>query len=139
PGEVHASDLCPEVRRRVPACIRVVLRRRPQRLRPRRVDGGVGLSPRCTTLSTRHAGSNTERWLGRKDSNLRVADPKSAALPLGDSPEPGRSYRGYAPAAVDANASVAVSGVMTARTSHSWSTPRNSLGVSICGMWPESS
>src|SRR5438270_8524557 len=77
--------------------------------------------------------------LGRKDSNLRVADPKSAALPLGDSPEPGRSYRGYAPAAVDANASVAVSGVMTARTSHSWSTPRNSLGVSICGMWPESS
>src|SRR5438105_3647873 len=32
PGEVHAADLCPEVRRRVPACIRVVLRRRPQRL-----------------------------------------------------------------------------------------------------------
>ena len=25
-------------------------------------------------------------WLGRKDSNLRMADPKSAALPLGDSP-----------------------------------------------------
>ena len=25
-------------------------------------------------------------WLGRKDSNLRMADPKSAALPLGYSP-----------------------------------------------------
>src|SRR5205807_9761608 len=80
--------------------------------------------------------ANTSRVLGRKDSNLRVADPKSAALPLGDSPEPGRSYRGYAPAAVDANASVAVSGVMTARTSHSWSTPRNSLGAPSGGWGP---
>lgn len=25
-------------------------------------------------------------WLGRKDSNLRMAAPKAAALPLGDSP-----------------------------------------------------
>jgi hypothetical protein len=25
-------------------------------------------------------------WLGRKDSNLRMADPKSAALPLGHAP-----------------------------------------------------
>ena len=26
------------------------------------------------------------KWLGREDSNLRMADPKSAALPLGDAP-----------------------------------------------------
>src|SRR5437870_11873351 len=26
------------------------------------------------------------RWLGREDSNLRMAAPKAAALPLGDSP-----------------------------------------------------
>ena len=25
-------------------------------------------------------------WLGREDSNLRMAAPKAAALPLGDSP-----------------------------------------------------
>jgi hypothetical protein len=25
-------------------------------------------------------------WLGRQDSNLGMADPKSAALPLGDAP-----------------------------------------------------
>ena len=28
-------------------------------------------------------------WLGREDSNLRMAAPKAAALPLGDSPTPG--------------------------------------------------
>ncbi len=27
-------------------------------------------------------------WLGRKDSNLRMTDPKSVALPLGDAPTP---------------------------------------------------
>src|SRR4051812_10208760 len=27
------------------------------------------------------------RWLGREDSNLRMAAPKAAALPLGDSPK----------------------------------------------------
>ena len=27
-----------------------------------------------------------EKWLGRKDSNLRIAESKSAALPLGDAP-----------------------------------------------------
>src|SRR4029079_10156979 len=29
------------------------------------------------------------RWLGREDSNLRMAAPKAAALPLGDSPPSG--------------------------------------------------
>jgi hypothetical protein len=29
-----------------------------------------------------------ENVLGREDSNLRVAEPKSAALPLGDAPKP---------------------------------------------------
>ena len=28
-------------------------------------------------------------WLGREDSNLRMAEPKSAALPLGDAPTGG--------------------------------------------------
>jgi hypothetical protein len=32
-------------------------------------------------------------WLGRKDSNLRMADPKSAALPLGDAPTPAQAIR----------------------------------------------
>jgi hypothetical protein len=27
-------------------------------------------------------------WLGREDSNLRMAESKSAALPLGDAPTP---------------------------------------------------
>ena len=27
-------------------------------------------------------------WLGREDSNLRMAESKSAALPLGDAPMP---------------------------------------------------
>ena len=35
---------------------------------------------------TRQARSN---WLGRKDSNLRMGDPKSPALPLGDAPPRG--------------------------------------------------
>jgi hypothetical protein len=26
------------------------------------------------------------RWLGREDSNLRMTEPKSVALPLGDAP-----------------------------------------------------
>ena len=29
---------------------------------------------------------NREKWLGREDSNLRMAVPKTAALPLGDAP-----------------------------------------------------
>src|SRR2546430_12566298 len=32
------------------------------------------------------AGHAGRRWLGRQDSNLGMADPKSAALPLGDAP-----------------------------------------------------
>ena len=30
--------------------------------------------------------SSNNRWLGREDSNLRMAESKSAALPLGDAP-----------------------------------------------------
>jgi hypothetical protein len=37
------------------------------------------LVPPCTRIGQKLV-------LGRKDSNLRMADPKSAALPLGDSP-----------------------------------------------------
>ncbi len=35
-----------------------------------------------------------KNWLGREDSNLRMAESKSAALPLGDAP----SFAGVAPA-----------------------------------------
>ncbi len=34
------------------------------------------------------------RWLGREDSNLRMAESKSAALPLGDAPLAGGPNRG---------------------------------------------
>src|ERR1700704_438859 len=37
------------------------------------------LSPQSSSLSP-------DYWLGREDSNLRMAAPKAAALPLGDSP-----------------------------------------------------
>jgi hypothetical protein len=30
--------------------------------------------------------SNAKKWLGREGSNLRMAESKSAALPLGDAP-----------------------------------------------------
>ena len=33
-----------------------------------------------------NAAGRAGRWLGREDSNLRMAAPKAAALPLGDSP-----------------------------------------------------
>ena len=32
--------------------------------------------------------NNGLAWLGREDSNLRMAESKSAALPLGDAPIP---------------------------------------------------
>jgi hypothetical protein len=38
------------------------------------------------TASERFATLETEVWLGRQDSNLRMAAPKAAALPLGDAP-----------------------------------------------------
>ena len=33
-----------------------------------------------------HSSEASSAWLGRKDSNLRMAASKAAALPLGDSP-----------------------------------------------------
>src|SRR6266852_9224128 len=40
----------------------------------------------------------TEIWLGRKDSNLRMPDPKTGALPLGDAPKswPGEARQNLA-------------------------------------------
>src|SRR5688500_5838555 len=38
------------------------------------------LRGRLITLATRHG------WLGREDSNLRIREPKSRALPLGHAP-----------------------------------------------------
>jgi hypothetical protein len=40
-------------------------------------DRHLGLSHRTDSLA---------KWLGRKDSNLRIRDPKSRALPLGHAP-----------------------------------------------------
>ena len=47
------------------------------RMREGIVPGEDGMVPRCP--------EETE-WLGRQDSNLRMAAPKAAALPLGDAP-----------------------------------------------------
>ena len=49
-------------------------------------------------------GRTFTKWLGREDSNLRMAAPKAAALPLGDSPirggttveKPGRADHSHA-------------------------------------------
>ena len=47
-----------------------------------------------TGPSTSYVGTHRSRWLGRQDSNLRMAVPKTAALPLGDAPSGWRAYSG---------------------------------------------
>src|SRR3569832_2573100 len=42
----------------------------------------------------------TLRWLGREGSNLRMAESKSAALPLGYAPTPARTIRRTQPAPI---------------------------------------
>ncbi len=64
----------------------------------RRPNGGLFARPKGRTVRDQTA------WLGREDSNLRMAESKSAALPLGYAPKPsdGRARRlapVYAPAA----------------------------------------
>src|SRR5262245_64648954 len=68
-----------------PACV-------PRRAR-KPVSGGVGPSARHADrgfLGKEAAGAVTSgpgaRWLGREDSNLRMREPKSRALPLGHAP-----------------------------------------------------
>jgi hypothetical protein len=39
-----------------------------------------------TTLKFKIVRSDFQHWLGRKDSNLRMPDPKTGALPLGYAP-----------------------------------------------------
>src|SRR4030095_12686142 len=48
----------------------------------------VGASAKELELSVTHdiGPSDAGRWLWRKDSNLRIRDPKSRALPLGHAP-----------------------------------------------------
>ena len=41
---------------------------------------------RLKDVAPLHAVGQVARWLGREDSNLRMAESKSAALPLGDAP-----------------------------------------------------
>src|SRR5438105_4670506 len=52
----------------------------PSERDPFRSDGQKG------NVSLRDDAKGPCRWLGREDSNLRMAAPKAAALPLGDSP-----------------------------------------------------
>src|SRR3990172_9869 len=51
----------------------------------------LGLAFPVNTLMPRLIASlpaTAPNWLGRQDSNLRMPDPKSGALPLGDAPSP---------------------------------------------------
>ena len=45
-----------------------------------------------TARSRDRSGRTLLRWLGRKDSNLRIRDPKSRALPLGHAPAFKRTF-----------------------------------------------
>src|SRR5207253_11409262 len=51
---------------------------------PQSLDGTLGGRPAARS-------PESDDWLGREDSNLRMAAPKAAALPLGDSPR----WRGW--------------------------------------------
>ena len=70
-------------RSRCQASTEVVAKRTPRRRANQRIS---------RTPFVRDQPDQYKDSLGRKDSNLRVADPKSAALPLGDSPMARRSY-----------------------------------------------
>src|SRR5579863_968184 len=76
---------------------------------------------------------STQDWLGRKDSNLRMADPKSAALPLGDSPVARRSYPGTARTAGFAELASRTPTAAACRLSQSSTTSTNSSGTSSIG------
>src|SRR5215510_503723 len=53
-------------------------------LRP--ASAATAATARRARLRTRFARAPAQAWLGRKDSNLRIRDPKSRALPLGHAP-----------------------------------------------------
>jgi hypothetical protein len=57
-------------------------------LSPSPISGGAGKAPKQARFLPRGGKLSTEwtGWLGREDSNLRMAESKSAALPLGDAP-----------------------------------------------------
>ncbi len=61
-----------------------------QRLFPPRVDHGRQTAGsdamELNLVSSLPPTASTNFWLGRKDSNLRIRDPKSRALPLGHAP-----------------------------------------------------
>jgi hypothetical protein len=45
------------------------------------------MGTRDQQLALKISGSSQRDWLGREGSNLRMAESKSAALPLGDAPK----------------------------------------------------
>ena len=63
---------------------------RQLRVRAAREDFQVAESRRHRHASLVHRPGALDDWLGRKDSNLRIRDPKSRALPLGHAPAPWR-------------------------------------------------
>ena len=81
-------------------------------------------------------------WLGRQDSNLRMAVPKTAALPLGDSPslvvragiEPAASRLSGARSPAElSDSKCMVCGWLCQRTSGDFSKARNLTTVMCCG------
>ena len=60
---------------------------------PRRTVTTARIRPRSRRVTLGTGGGG---WLGRKDSNLRIRDPKSGALPLGHAPSVRRGLRDYA-------------------------------------------
>src|SRR6187549_372835 len=59
---------------------------RPSPLRGRFIPSRLVASPACQLKLTHVYAGVSEGWLGREDSNLRIRDPKTRALPLGDAP-----------------------------------------------------
>src|SRR5690348_17840144 len=77
PGNCSAEDKRWKLRAPVPA-MTARFRQAYGRLTERGVHKGIGMSGEDAMQN--------HSWLGREDSNLRMAESKSAALPLGDAP-----------------------------------------------------
>ena len=78
----------------------------------------------------------TEFWLGRKDSNLRMAASKAAALPLGDSPMFERMIRGislgplpYLPVRSSESLGITRDGLHEERRRATWRLPKAAYSV----------
>ncbi len=84
-GKVLADRARPS-RRRSPEAAGPRAERRPASSAGR--HQGADRPPQARQRRRRRAGRGRDAWLGREDSNLRMAESKSAALPLGYAPKP---------------------------------------------------